>query len=102
MFPLSEKREESYAYQYQKRDIALNLSHCSKEFILKLVEDFYGRYSMEKMNGFLFLVVRNVNYDEFATLVAGYSYWLETGKFHMIFEPPLFPTCKILLTSREK
>lgn len=83
-----------------KKNVTLNLSHCSKEFIFKLVEDYFGRYHMEKVNGFLMLFLHSVTYEEFIKLVAGYSYWLEWGKFHMVIDPP-FPRCKLLLTAKE-
>ena len=97
MYPLNEKP----LFKDPKREIALNISHCSKEFIIELIENFYGRYYMEKSNGFLILRIQDVEFDEFAKIVAGYSFWLETGKFHMVFDPP-FPRCKVLLTSRQE
>lgn len=100
MFPLPEKPAEPQ-YKDPKRAVVLNLTHCSKEYIFKLVEEFFGRYWIEKTNGFLMFYVQDASYEEFTKLVAGYSYWLEWGKFHMIFDPPI-PRCSILLTAREK
>ena len=100
MFPNDDNEEEEILWKDPKRAIALNLSHCSKEYIFKLVEDFHGRYYMEKVNGFLMLFIQNVSYEEFTKLAAGYSYWLEWGRFHVIFDPP-FPRCKLLLTAKE-
>jgi hypothetical protein len=97
MYPLL---NEKPLWKDPKGDVALNLTHCSKEYIFKLVEDFQGRYYVENWNGFLILYIQNVIYDEFARLVVGYSHGLECGYFHLIIDPE-YPRCKYLLTAKE-
>lgn len=88
----------------ETRNIALNLSHVSKEYLLILAQKFADRYSTEKVNGFLMMNIPNVTYQEFMDLTCGYSYWLENGKFHLIFMYPAQSASKtnVILTSKEK
>ena len=102
MYPLADDKElEERLWKDPKRAVALNLSHCSKEYIFKLVEDYMGRMYMEKYHGALILFIQNVTYEEFARLVTGYSHWLEWGVFCMTIDPPA-PRCKFFLTAKEK
>lgn len=101
MYPNDDNEKEKPLWKDPKRAVALNLTHCSKEYIFKLVEDYMGRMYMEKYNDSLVLFIQNVTHEEFIELVAGYSHWLEWGYFHLIIDPT-YPRCRLLLTAKVK